>query len=50
MGVLPGATVRLRQKRPSVVLDIGHTTLAIDSEIASAIYIRRLPRSEDGRS
>ena len=45
MGVLPGAELQLRQKRPSVVVDIGHTTLAIDSEIAAAIYVRRIPRA-----
>ncbi len=46
MGILPGADVRLHQKRPSMILDIGHTTLAIDSEIAAAIYVKRLPAAE----
>lgn len=45
MGVIPGAKVRLRQKRPSTVLEVGHTTLALDSEIASAIYVRPIPRA-----
>ena len=44
MGVFPGAEARLKQKRPSVVLEVGHTTLAVDVEIASSIYVRRLPR------
>lgn len=43
MGILPGAEVRLRQKRPSMILEVGHTTLAIDSEIATAIYVKSLP-------
>jgi DtxR family Mn-dependent transcriptional regulator len=45
MGVLPGAEVRLRQKRPSIILEVGHTTLAIDPEIAAAIFVRSLPGS-----
>jgi DtxR family Mn-dependent transcriptional regulator len=46
MGVLPGAEARLKQKRPSVVLEVGHTTLAVDAEIAASIYVRRLPGAE----
>ena len=40
-GVAPGSAVRLRQRRPSVVLDIEGTTLALDPAVARAIYVRR---------
>ena len=50
MGVMPGAEARLVQKRPTVILEVGHTTLAIDSEIAASIYVRRLPRSAPRRA
>ena len=40
LGVLPGAEVRLRQKFPSYIIDIGETTLAIDSDIANEILVR----------
>ena len=40
-GVAPGSTVRLRQRRPSIVLDIEGTTLALDAAVARAIYVRR---------
>jgi len=40
-GVAPGSAIRLRQRRPSVVLDIEGTTLALDPAVARAIYVRR---------
>ncbi|MBI3993987.1 MAG: metal-dependent transcriptional regulator [Candidatus Lambdaproteobacteria bacterium] len=40
LGLLPGAQVRLRQQRPSVVLDIGETTLALDKDVARDIYVK----------
>lgn len=40
MGVLPGQTVELIQTRPSYVLQIGQTQIAVDKEIANSIFIR----------
>ncbi len=40
MGLMPGIEVRLRQRRPSVVADIGETSLALDAEIARDIYVK----------
>jgi len=40
-GVVPGSMVRLRQKRPSYVLDLDGTSLALDPEVAREIYVRR---------
>ena len=40
-GVVPGSEIRLRQKAPSYVLELGETTIALDPEIASEIYVKR---------
>jgi len=40
-GVVPGSVVRLRQKRPSYVLDVDGTSLALDPDVAREIYVRR---------
>lgn len=40
LGVVPGAEVRLHQKFPSFVIQIGETTLALDRDIANEILVR----------
>jgi len=40
IGILPGATVKVHQKRPAFVLVIGETTVAIDRDIAKEIFVR----------
>jgi DtxR family Mn-dependent transcriptional regulator len=40
-GVVPGSVVRLRQRRPSYVLEIEGTSLALDPDVAQEIYVRR---------
>jgi DtxR family Mn-dependent transcriptional regulator len=40
MGLVPGAVVRLSQKRPSFVIEIDETTLALDREIARGVYVK----------
>lgn len=42
MGIIPGSIVRLHQKRPSYVLEIGETTLALDGEIVKEIYVKKV--------
>jgi len=42
LGIVPGSTIRMHQTRPSVVVEIGETSLAIDEEIAQEIYVRPL--------
>ncbi len=42
MGIIPGSTLRLHQKRPAFVIRIGETDLAIDEEVARQIYVKRL--------
>ncbi len=41
-GVFPGNTIKLIQKRPSYVIEIGGTTLALDDEICKDIYVKKL--------
>jgi DtxR family Mn-dependent transcriptional regulator len=40
-GIVPGSTVRLVARRPSVVLACGHTSIAVEDEIGREIYVRR---------
>ena len=42
LGLVPGATVRLQQRKPAAVLRIGETTLALDSEAAGEIYVKKV--------
>jgi len=42
LGLTPGSVVHLAQKRPSYVIEIGETTLALDEEIAKEIYVKRV--------
>lgn len=42
LGLVPGAMVKLTQKRPSYVLEIGETTLALDEEIVGEIYVKKV--------
>ena len=41
IGLMPGGIIRLQQKKPSYVLAIDQTTIAIDEEIAKGIYVKK---------
>lgn len=41
-GIVPGSEVRLIERRPSVVLACGQTSIAIEDEIGREIYVRPL--------
>jgi len=41
MGILPGSQIRLHQRVPSYVVQVGETTLAIDEAVARDIFVRR---------
>lgn len=45
MGLMPGTLVKLHQRRPSFILDLGETQLAVDAEIATEIYVKKMGRS-----
>lgn len=38
-GVVPGARLRLRQRRPTFVVRIGETDLALEREVAAAVFV-----------
>jgi DtxR family Mn-dependent transcriptional regulator len=42
LGLIPGSVVKLVQKHPSFVLEIGETTLALDEEIVREIYVKKV--------
>ena len=42
LGIVPGSIVRMHQKNPSHVLQIGETSLALDREIVRDIYVKRV--------
>ncbi len=42
LGIAPGSIIRMHQKNPSHVLQLGETTLALDREIVKDIYVKRI--------
>jgi Fe2+ transport system protein FeoA len=42
LGVVPGAIVRVVQRKPAVVLEVGNTTLALDEAITGDIFVAPL--------
>jgi DtxR family Mn-dependent transcriptional regulator len=40
LGIVPGSRVRLLQRNPSFVLEIGQTTVAVDRDITDEIYVK----------
>jgi Fe2+ transport system protein FeoA len=40
-GLVPGSEIRLLQRVPSFVIEIGETVLALDAEVAGDIVVRR---------
>ncbi|MFZ3071962.1 MAG: metal-dependent transcriptional regulator [Thermodesulfobacteriota bacterium] len=41
MGLVPGSVLKLTQKKPSFVIEIGATTLALDPDIAKEIFVKK---------
>ncbi len=41
LGIVPGSVLRMHQKNPSYVLQMGETTLALDRDIVKNIYVKR---------
>jgi DtxR family transcriptional regulator, Mn-dependent transcriptional regulator len=40
LGIIPGTTVQLKQRRPSYVIQIGETSVALDEHIVREIYVK----------
>ncbi|HEY3490665.1 MAG TPA: metal-dependent transcriptional regulator [Candidatus Deferrimicrobiaceae bacterium] len=41
LGIVPGSRIRLLQRNPSYVLQIGETTVAVDRDITDEIFVKR---------
>jgi DtxR family transcriptional regulator, Mn-dependent transcriptional regulator len=41
LGIVPGCRLRLLQRNPSFVLQIGESTVAVDKDITNEIYVKR---------
>jgi len=42
LGIVPGSILRMHQKNPSYVLQIGETALALDRDIVKHIYVKKI--------
>lgn len=42
LGLVPGTDMRLRQQHPSIVVEVGETTLALDADVARDIFVKPL--------
>lgn len=42
LGLVPGAEIKLHQKQPTYVIDIGETSIAIDHDIAKEIFVKKI--------
>ncbi len=38
-GIIPGNTLRVQQKRPVTIVQVEHTEIALEAELAAAIYV-----------
>ncbi|GBC93815.1 hypothetical protein HRbin15_02317 [bacterium HR15] len=47
LGITPGATVRLVQKLPTCVLQIGYSMIALDHLLASQIEVEPIPANSE---
>ena len=42
LGIVPGSRIRLHQKRPTCVIQIGETDIAIDAEVARQVFVKQI--------
>ncbi len=42
IGIIPGTIIKLIQKRPSIVLQVDETTIAVDPELAREIFVKKV--------
>ena len=42
LGILPGSEIRVCQKKPAYVLQIGETEVALDDEVVKDIFVKRV--------
>ncbi len=46
LGLLPGVRVRLLRRFPCYLIELGHAQIALDRELASAIFVRPVTNEE----
>ena len=46
LGFAPGRVIRLRQTRPTLVIQLGETELALDNQAGREIFVRRRPTQQ----
>lgn len=44
-GIVEGSEVKVRQRRPALIVEVGETTLALDDEVARAVLVTLLDRA-----
>jgi len=42
MGVVPGSIVKLHQKKPAYVIQLGETMIAVDKDITKEIFVKKI--------
>jgi len=42
IGIIPGTVIKLLQKRPSIVIQVDETTIAIDPELSREIFVKKV--------
>jgi DtxR family Mn-dependent transcriptional regulator len=42
MGVVPGSVVKLHQKKPAYVIQLGETMIAVDKDITKEIFVKKV--------
>jgi DtxR family transcriptional regulator, Mn-dependent transcriptional regulator len=42
MGIVPGSIIKLHQRKPSYVIQIGETTIAVDKDITKEIFVKKI--------
>ena len=42
IGIIPGTIIRLLQRKPSIVLQMDETTIAIDPDLAKEIFVKKV--------
>lgn len=45
-GIIPGTIIKLIQKKPSIVLQVDETTIALDPELSKEIFIKKVVANE----
>jgi DtxR family Mn-dependent transcriptional regulator len=42
IGIIPGTIIKLIQRKPSIVMQMDETTIAIDPELAKEIFVKKI--------